>query len=63
MGKLFVRVWFGVVKKLAVKVLLGKNFIEKYFRGILPQDGREIPINSTKVPKLGSGVDEEETII
>lgn len=60
-GDLYVRVWFGVVKKRTGKVLLGTPFIEKFVKGIFPQDGFILPIHATTVPILVYGVDQDET--
>lgn len=61
-GKLSVRVCFGVVEKLAFKVLLGTTFIENFFKGILREDGCILPIHSTTVPILGYVADQDESL-
>lgn len=38
MEDLRVRTWFGVVKDLGVPVLIGKSFIERVVKGILPPE-------------------------
>lgn len=38
MDYLRVRAWFGVVKYIAVSVLIGTLFIERFVEGILPPE-------------------------
>lgn len=49
LGDLRVRVWFGVVKNLAVSVLLGTSFIDRFVTGIFPPERKVVPQNSEPV--------------
>lgn len=49
-----VRVWYGVVPKLDVHMLLGISFIEKYFRFIFPFDRKVVPSHSQPVAILSA---------
>jgi len=53
-GELRVRVWFGVVSKLAVPALLGTSFIDSFIRAILPLDRKILPLHSPPVAILDS---------
>lgn len=52
MGETVVRVVFGIVKNLAFPILLGTQFIGKFFKGILPAKSKIVPYNSQPVPIL-----------
>ena len=54
MGDLKVRVWFGVVENLAVPVLLGTSYIDRFVQGIFPQERKVVPNDSRPVAILSS---------
>lgn len=47
-----VRVWFGIVGNLAVEVLIGNLFIDRYIPGNLPSERKLVPRHSSPVPIL-----------
>lgn len=47
-----VRIDFGVVRNLAVSVLLGKTFIDRFVKSIFPAEMKVAPYNSKPVPIL-----------
>jgi len=49
MGDLPVDVWFGIVKGLAVKVLLGTSYIDRFVQSIEPQQQLVVPVRSRPV--------------
>lgn len=51
-GELRVRVWFGIVKNLAVDILLGTSFIDRYIQGIFLSERKILPWHSQPVPIL-----------
>lgn len=51
-GELRMRVWFGIVEILAVDILLGTSFIERYIRGLFPSDTEVLPWHSPLVQIL-----------
>lgn len=46
------QVVFGAVRQLAVPVQLGTSFIEKYVRGIFPDERKKVPHKSNSVHNL-----------
>lgn len=49
LGDLEVRAWFGVVDRLAVRLLLGTSFIDRFVKAIFPQDKCLLPMQSKPV--------------
>lgn len=39
---------FGIVENLAVSVLLGTSFIDRFVKGVLPAEQKILPYNSAK---------------
>lgn len=46
MGDLCVYAWFGVIRNLAVDVVLGTSFIDSCIRGIFPSERKVVPRHS-----------------
>ena len=63
MGKLRCRVWCGVVPKLAVPVLLGTSFIDKFIKTIDVENRRIMPRGSHAVPILGIGTSDVAALV
>ena len=53
-GGLRVKVYFGVVRNLVTRVLVGTPFINKFVRGIFPQEQRIVPSDSDPVRILAT---------
>ena len=61
LGDLKVRVWFGVIEELAVPVLLGTSFADRFIQGIFPQERKVVPNDSGPVAILSTLVKDPET--
>lgn len=51
-GTLRDEVWFGLVENLAVDILLGTHYIERYIRRIFPGERKGVPCHSDPIPIL-----------
>lgn len=52
MGDLHDRVWFDIVKTLAVDQLVGTSYIDRFIRGIFPTGWKIVPIHFSPVAIL-----------
>lgn len=53
-GDLRVRVWLEAVGNLAISVLLGTKFMNRFMKGIFPPEGNILPFHSKPVRILAS---------
>ena len=53
-GTLRVKVRFGVVRHLVTRILVGTPFVNKFVKGIFPQEQRIVPADSDPVPILAT---------
>ena len=49
LGDLTARVYFGIVERLAVPLLLGTSFIDRFIDGVFPRTRQVVPIHSRPV--------------
>lgn len=52
MGDSRERVVFGIVRKLAVAVLLGTSYLNRFLQGVFPAELKTVPSNAKPVPIL-----------